>query len=291
MNFKLQEFNTDVVVSRIANIHYFEFDNNYFTTEDSHNFCELLYVDKGKIRVNSENYSGDLSDEQIIIHRPNEKHSLVCEEGVCSNVIIIGFECMSELLSSFSHTPIKLQPGHKKQLADVMIEGMNAYAPPYDIPNSSEMKKRTPANFGSEQMLKINLEAFLISIIRYYIQNKSDQTDDLIMESKFSDVHKYISEHYTEKVSLDNICFLFGTNKTSLCKMFKKEHGITISDYVTKLRIKNAKAMLREGGISVTEVSEKLGFSSIHYFSRVFKKSIGLTPVEYQKMIKSKLSL
>ncbi len=48
MNFKLQEFDTDIVVSRTANIHYFEFDNNYFTNEDSHNFCELFYVDKAK---------------------------------------------------------------------------------------------------------------------------------------------------------------------------------------------------------------------------------------------------
>ncbi len=60
---------------------------------------------------------------------------------------------------------------------------------------------------------------------------------------------------------------------------------------LTKLRIKNAKVMLRLNGVLVTKVSEKLGFSSIHYFSRVFKKSVWLTPVEYQKMIKIKLLL
>ena len=49
--------------------------------------------------------------------------------------------------------------------------------------------------------------------------------------------------------------------------------------------------MLRDKEISVTEISEKLGFDSVHYFSRLFKKHTGVSPVNYAKSIKSKLNL
>lgn len=72
MKFTLKSFITPVVVTRIANLHYFEFTNRYHTKSDFHNFCELLYVDRGEITVNAENYSGKVADNQVIIHRPNE---------------------------------------------------------------------------------------------------------------------------------------------------------------------------------------------------------------------------
>lgn len=291
MDFKLQNFETPLVVSRIANVHYFEFTNKYFTHNDSHDFCELLYVDKGSITVHSEHYNGTLSSNQLIIHCPNEKHSLQCDDLVCANVIIIGFECISERLSYFSYSPVTLQNSHKKMLSEIMKEGMNVYEPPYDIPNTTEMKKRSNYLFGSDQMLKINMEAFLIHMIRDYTQTETTEENALLSDSKVSAVDKYIAEHYMEKITLDNLCFLFGTNKASLCQHFKEEHGMTILDYINKLRIKEAKAHLREQKLSITEISDKLGFNSIHYFCRVFKKMTGLSPKEYQNTIKLHLNL
>ena len=166
MKYKLKNFITPVIVSRIANLHYFEFINEYHTIEDSHDFCELLYVDRGAITVNSDNYSGVLSDNQIIIHRPNEVHSLSCNENIAPNAIIIGFECDCPELETFSHTPFTLSIEQKKMLADVMKEGMSVYTPPFDLPDVVDMIKRDEFPFGADQMIKLKLEAFLISIIR-----------------------------------------------------------------------------------------------------------------------------
>jgi len=290
-NFTLQNFCTPLCVSRLANIHYFEFTKEYQTFDDSHNFCELLYVDKGSIIVESENYSGILTDNQMIIHRANEKHSLRCTDESCPNVIIIGFECDCKELDLCACTPIKLLQNHKKMLSDIMKEGMNVYAPPYDIPDTLEMKKRDAYPFASDQMLKINLEAFLITLIREKIQSTALSTSSMIPDGKISDICNYINEHFTEKISLDDICFLFGTNKTTLCHKFKEDYGITISGYINKLKIRAAKSLIREEDLSVTEISERLGFSSIHYFCRLFKKHTSLSPTEYSKTIRAKLNL
>lgn len=281
MEFKLQELITPVTVSRIANVHYFEFTSEYQTIDDSHNFCELLYVDKGSICVYSDHYSGILSNNQLIIHKANETHSLKCNENIFPHVIIIGFECDTKELDIFSKHPVTLPPMHRKMLADIMKEGMNVFAPPYDIPNTLEMKKRNTYPFASEQMLKLNLESFLITIVRDYEQLKQTSSGDFSGNQMLSDICNYVAEHYTEKILLDNICFLFGTNKTTLCQSFKSEYGLTLLEYVDQLKIKEAKKLLHSQKLSVTEISEKLGFSSIHYFCRHFKKHTGMSPSEY----------
>ena len=292
MDFKLQDFSTPMVVTRVANIHYFEFANKYHTLENSHNFCELLYVDKGSITVHSENYSGVMSEKQLIIHRPNELHSLESPSSVAPNVIIIGFECQSSELIPFSYNPVTLSSDHEKILAKILQEGMNIYEPPYDIPNTIYMKKRTEYLFGSDQMVKITLESFLISIVRDFsaVSRSADINSNIIGQNIYA-IHQYIKEHYTERITLDNLCFIFGTNKTSLCRDFKSEYGLTILSFINDLRIKEAKTMLRAKENSVTEISEKLGFESIHYFCRVFKQNTGLSPTQYLKSIKGKLNI
>ena len=292
MDFKLQKCKIQMSVSRIANIHYFEFTNEYHTSRDSHNFCELIYVDKGNLCVSSENFCGDLSVNQLIIHRPNESHSLSTSDTVAPNVIIIGFECESEALIPFSKRPITLSTEHTKALARIMAEGMSIYEPPYDIPNTAYMKKRKEFPFGADQMIKIGLEGFLITLVRDFCENKkSTTTADGSALGNIQAIHQYITKNYTTKITLDNLCFLFGTNKTTLCRSFRHEYGTTVLSYINSLKIKEAKALLRENKLSVTEISEQLGFSSIHYFSRQFKKITGHSPKEYSQSIRSKFDL
>lgn len=290
MKYTLKTFDSPVQVTGIANLHYFEFTNKYRTVDDYHDFCELLYVDKGSVVVHAENFSGPLTDNQLIVHRPNEVHSLECTQGIAPNVIIIGFSCACEALAAVSRCPVTLSAEQKKMLSEVMQEGMAVFAPPYDLPNTPEMNKRTECPFAAEQMLKNRLEAFLIALIREHPQ-QTVHTDEVYGTSRIADIKQYIHEHYTEKILLDQICFLFGTNKTTLCHVFKNEYETTILHYINDLRIREAKRLLRENELSVTEISEQLGFNSIHYFCRVFKKSTGHSPKEYVKMIRSKLDL
>lgn len=282
MEFKLQSFATPLRITRIANIHYFEFTRQYHTESDSHNFYELLHVEKGSLSVSSENYSGTLTDNQLIIHKPNERHFLECNESGSPNVVIIGFECNAPELSRFSDIPITLQPIHRNMLSRILTEGMAVYEPPYDIP-TTEMKKRENYPFGADQLIQIHLEAFLISLVRDFPDPHSSSVR--INTGKISDIYDYIAEHYTEKLTLHDLCFIFGTNKTSLCRNFKEEYGETVLNHINNLRVQDAKALLREQTLTITQISEVLGFTSIHYFCRLFKKETGMTPKEYASSI------
>ncbi len=285
--FKLKRFHVDIHVTRIANVHYFEFTNKYFTAKDRHPFKELVYVDSGSIDVESEGYRGTLYPKQTVIHKRSEEHSLSCT-GDAPNVIIIGFECDCERLDVFSQTPVTLTAEQIRILTDIIKEGRAVFLPPYDVPNVKDMKKRKQYPFGADQMLKLKLEMLLIEMIRS--TEMSDKgADDKPSDSKIDEIYNYICAHYSERITLDNLCFLFGTNKTTVCKNFKQQYGDTIISFIHKLRIQKAKKLMREGNLNLTQLSAQVGFSSIHYFSKTFKSYEHRSPSEYMHTVKLRL--
>ncbi len=286
--FKLKKFKMDIEVTKIANIHYFELIKDYHTFKDSHPFRELIYIDSGTIRVEADGFSGMLFEKQLLIHKSNEIHSLSCTENTAPNVIIIGFACDSPMLDIFSTNPQTLSAGLSKLLTEVIKEGRFVFYPPYDIPNVKDMKKRKTFLFGADQMIKLKLETFLIELIR---STKSALCADSTVRSdiKTEEIATYISNNYNQKITLDDLCFLFGTNKTTLCKKFREIYGETLINYLNNLRINHAKKLLRESNMSITQIANAVGFESIHYFSKTFKKIVNKTPSGYISSIKSKL--
>lgn len=284
MFFTLQPPVIQINVSRIANLQYFEFSDAFHSVQDRHNFCELLYVDKGSLSIFAENYSGILGENQVLIHRPNELHSLAADHAVAPSVIIIGFECSSDSLFPFAQQPITLTSDQTRALSRIMQEGMCIYEPPYNVPNTGYMPKRAEYPFGADQLIKIGLEAFLISLVRSFQSGGSKAGADGNIQS----VHQYITENFRTKITLANLCFLFGMNKTTLCRDFKATYDTTILDYINTLRIREAKSCLRQGKLSITEISDILGFSSVHYFCRLFKQQTGRSPTQYIKNVQSK---
>lgn len=290
MKFKLKRFEKALEVSKIANIHYFEFTRQYYTFKDKHEFRELLYVDSGFIMVESENYSGIVNESQLIIHRADETHSLTCPENDASNVIIIGFECHATELDMFSECPVTLNDVQKKLLTEIIREGRSVFLPPYDVPNQKDMKKRRDYPFGADQMIKIKMENLLIELVRGMRSVEEEQQGD-ISDEKIQEVLRYLNDNYKEKIRLSELCFLFGTNKTTLCNRFRSFSGETVISYINKLRIRKAKKLMRSGNYNLTEISAIVGFSSVHYFSRIFKQYENQSPTSYIKTIKSRLML
>ncbi len=290
MKFKLKTFDDVIRITRIANIHYFEFTNRFRTQEDRHPFRELIYVDRGSVEVGAEDYEGPVTMGEVIVHRENEIHSIRCPPDGAPNVIIIGFACRDACLDVLARAPTRLTPEQQRLLTDVVKEGRSVFLPPYDVPNLPDMKKREVYPFGADQMIRLKLETFFIELLR------SRQSGEILPSSsapdgKLQKILSYIDENYTQPIRLEELCFLFATNKSSLCRAFREECGETIVAYVNRRRITEAKRYLRDGRYSVTEISAMTGFSSVHYFSRLFKQYEGQSPTEYVGSIRSRLML
>ena len=96
-------------------------------------------------------------------------------------------------------------------------------------------------------------------------------------------VRAFIDEHFTDKITLDELSEQFFINKYYLTRIFKETYGSTISHYVLTKRITRAKQLIRFSGMTMDEIAETVGMNDANYFSRAFRKVEGISPTEYQK--------
>lgn len=97
------------------------------------------------------------------------------------------------------------------------------------------------------------------------------------------DVEEYIRKNYTERITNQSLARHFGFVPSYISSMFKKYKGVSPCDYLTQVRIENAQRIIRESdSVNFYEISYALGFSDSSYFSKLFKKIVGMTPSEYR---------
>ena len=96
------------------------------------------------------------------------------------------------------------------------------------------------------------------------------------------DIKEYLEQHYSERITLDDLATRFFINKYYLTRVFKEQFGQSITAYLTSLRITHAKQLLRFSEKSVEEIGLECGLGALHYFSRVFKEVEGVPPSIYR---------
>lgn len=99
-------------------------------------------------------------------------------------------------------------------------------------------------------------------------------------------IKKYIDEHFTDTdFSLDKMSHELSYHQKYISHVFKKNIGITISQYISTIRIQNACTMIEQGYTSINDIAGKCGFSDPQYFSKVFRDKMGISPTHYMKSI------
>ena len=102
-------------------------------------------------------------------------------------------------------------------------------------------------------------------------------------EFKILQILNYLESHSTEKQSLDAVARKHGLGKSTFCRFFKKTMGVGFTDYLNKVRIKNAEFLLLHSSKTITEIAFAVGFNDTSYFIKIFQKYNRMTPSEYKK--------
>ena len=142
-----------------------------------------------------------------------------------------------------------------------------------------------------------NMESFLDTIInsataedvqdtiehffRVYIEQVLCSTQNISNTIKLA--VDYINENCSKKIILDDVAAHVFLNRSYLSQLFKKEMGISFGDYLEKVRIDRAKQLIRSSTKSMSEIAGFVGFSNQNYFTKVFKKVTGVSPLKYKK--------
>lgn len=131
------------------------------------------------------------------------------------------------------------------------------------------------------------LTLFLIAVGRGLLEmhggsGSGDSPHDL--NSTMLDIYAYITEHCTEKLTLETVAAYSGYSKYHFSRIFKEHTGISFYDFYLGRRMDLCRQILSDATVPITEVASRCGFSSIATFNRVFKQYEGLTPTQYRKM-------
>ena len=100
-------------------------------------------------------------------------------------------------------------------------------------------------------------------------------------EERIVDIIKYINGHYAE-VTLENLSENFNLSRPYISKYIKDKTGMNFQDVVREARMRKARMLLKESGHSVESIAEDVGYESVEHFNRLFKKSYGMTPVQFR---------
>lgn len=96
-------------------------------------------------------------------------------------------------------------------------------------------------------------------------------------------IEQYVQSHISQDLTREDIAAFLHFNPAYLSRLFKKETGLSLSDYIMDLRMKQAKRLLSESDLKVSDVAEITGYRNFSYFSKLFKKQEGYTPQEFRK--------
>lgn len=115
---------------------------------------------------------------------------------------------------------------------------------------------------------------------------KDELTDHkrVLMNPSLKRVIEYIDQNYKQHLTLENVAQHVFLNKTYISQMFTKNLGIGFASYLESVRIYKAQDFLQNTDMSVTKIAEETGYTSQSYFTKAFKKRVGIAPLQYRTL-------
>lgn len=285
-------------IGKIYSIHYFEYMNDFSFEGESHNFWEFICVDKGEVGVTAGDSFTILKKGDIAFHQPNEFHNVQAVSGIAPNLVVISFQCTDDAMRFFKKKILQIDETERNLLADIIIEARRCFDCRLDDPYLQNMPMKEPDLFGAEQMIHLLLTQFIIHLIRRYsaplmLHKRLPRLESIKATKSRSDTEVfnrivgYLEEKLNTRVTIEQICHDNLIGRSQLQKIFKEQCNMGIIEYFSLMKINAAKELMRTNQMNFTQISEHLGYTSIHYFSRQFKKATGMTPSEYASSIKA----
>lgn len=289
MNYQAASLEEQFSVPQIFSIHYFEYRSDFTFPGESHDFWELIYVDKGEVAVTAGQEQLTLGRGEILFHQPNEFHSVAANGVVPPNLVVISFDCRTPAMDAFRSRRTTVSESERRLLAQIITEARGAFSDPLDNPYQNRLTPREDPVFGSSQLIRLYLEQLLIHLYRGFSafpkpaettagSSKSDALYDALTA--------YLEHHVRTRLTVGQICRDNLIGSSQLKKLFRERAGCGVMACFNRMKINRAKELIRSRQMNFTQIADYLGYASIHYFSRQFSRVTGMTPSEYTDSVK-----
>lgn len=246
-----------------------------------HDEFEIIYVRSGflAVSISGESYIGKTGDAFVV--SPGNLHLMGSQTGTVDYYTFlfplkyISFrtdDMLDEkLLEPLNSGHLMICPRVKdtaKELCEQLIEIYEA------------KKDESESKITTQVRTKIILLQFILEMWEKGFIIENDKSGRNTIEKEMI---SYIQQNFMEKISLKEFSEQFHLSEKYISRYFKEHFHITLSQYITHLRLEHAKQLLQDTDIPVTEIAMQSGYQNVSYFIRSFKKTYGVSPLKYRK--------
>lgn len=245
--------------------------SNYMFPGESHDHYELTYIDHGTLDTTIDGQKFRLNKYDLILYYPGQFHTQSTDQENTCSYLTITFDLESTLGKN-----LKSRVFHTKK---------NVYQALTEF-----MKVTQNSGYMNDELSLLYLKQILIFLCQYDENEDDDSTSTNPMQEHYesamlNEILVYINNNVFKAFTVEDLCVKFSISRSSLQSLFKNNIYITPKQYISNVKLNQAKIMIHEHKHTISEISDILGFTSIHYFSRKFKLQYGMSPTEYAKSI------
>ena len=259
--------------AKLLNVASAKYGGDWHSVPHTHNHLELFYIVGGKGQFLIQDQLYPVNANNLVIINPNVTHTEVSLNAQPLEYIVLGIEGVELATSENSNG----QFGILDHFESVEISGC--------IRNIlREMEQKNP---GYEDVCQAYMEILIIRLMRNTALAVPVDPQVVSGNRQCAAVKRYIDLHFKEALTLEQLAEDAHMNKYYLSHAFKREYGTSPINYMITKRIEESKYLLAETDLSMSQIAQLLGFSSLSYFSQVFRRTQATTPMEYRQSTKN----
>ena len=268
--FNYSNISSPLDISEIYTKFYQEKGTNYNFSGEKHSYWELTYVDKGELLTTIDGVSYHLKQGDLIFYAPMQFHTQSTFEKISSSYLTINFKM------NFNH-------------ADLLCNKIFSLKRDSYFIVTKLIEELSNDNLYSNDLSLCYLKQLIIQMLRldnsHFHSKPTTHMQQTYENELLNDILLYIDNNIYEKISVSTLCEHFCISTSMLHSLFRKNMNNTAKNYINELKLSKSKELIRNSTHTLSEISEMLGFSSIHYFSKKFKLYFNISPTEYSKSI------
>lgn len=255
--------------AKLLNVASAIYGGDWHSVPHTHNYMELFYIvgGKGQFLIQDQLYPVNVNN--LVIINPNVTHTEVSLNAQPLEYIVLGIEGIELATSEHSNGQFNILD----HFESVEISGCLR-----NILREMEQK-----NTGYEDVCQAYMEILIIRLMRNTALAVPTEPQSVSGNRQCAAVKRYIDMHFKEPLTLEQLADDAHMNKYYLSHAFKREYGTSPINYLITKRIEESKYLLAETDLSMSQIAQLLGFSSLSYFSQVFRKTQAVSPMEYRQ--------
>lgn len=252
---------------------------------------QLTYVVRGTISVFFNQQTIDLHERQGIYINPEVLHMI--RDRYDSDAMFISLDVSPKLLTSFPNSVFErsyVKPVFCSSAADAVILDPGVFWQKKILDEAMSIEQNYKSrSFGWELAVSSSLYAIWKELVCHLHESLAEHdapaADGARMRrnQRIKEILSYIREHFTEKITLDEIAKHLHLSTNECCRFFKKNMNCTLFEYITEYRLSKSMELLEHTDLPVSQIAYESGFGSSSYFIEKFRKNVGMTPAAFRK--------